>query len=107
MYLATNPSTLEICSAQQRWYAPMMSPMSSGSRRVESAVEPTRSQNITVSWRRSADAVTGAIGEAAANNGASRLVGALAVRGLPHSAQNLAFGRFAQPQIRQRGGSIR
>ena len=28
--------------------------MSSGSRRAESAVEPTRSQNITVRWRRSA-----------------------------------------------------
>src|SRR5215469_14197507 len=32
----------------------MISRISSGSRRVESAVEPTRSQNKTVSWRRSA-----------------------------------------------------
>jgi Domain of unknown function (DUF892) len=33
--------------------------MSSGSSRAESAVEPTRSQNITVSWRRSAAPVRG------------------------------------------------
>jgi hypothetical protein len=32
----------------------MTSRRSSGSRRVESAVEPTRSENITVTWRRSA-----------------------------------------------------
>ena len=37
----------------------MISRMSSGSIRADSAVEPTRSQNITVSWRRSA-AVDGA-----------------------------------------------
>ena len=36
--------------------------MSSGSSRAESAVEPTRSENITVSWRRSA-ASTGAAGD--------------------------------------------
>jgi hypothetical protein len=60
---------------------------------------------MTASWRRSADAATGVIGEAAANSGASRVVGALAVRGLPHSAQNLAFGRFALPQEGQRASS--
>ena len=32
----------------------MTSRRSSGSMRVESAVEPTRSQNMTVTWRRSA-----------------------------------------------------
>src|SRR5215467_6024922 len=32
----------------------MISRNSSGSSRADSAVEPTRSQNITVSWRRSA-----------------------------------------------------
>ena len=36
----------------------MISRMSSGSSRAESAVEPTRSQNMTVSWRRSADPAT-------------------------------------------------
>src|SRR5271163_2551083 len=38
--------------------------MSSGSSRAESAVEPTRSQNMTVSWRRSA-ASTDAVGSGA------------------------------------------
>src|SRR5215472_16008370 len=83
----------------------MISLMSSGSSRVESAVEPTRSQNMTVSRRRSADAATGVIGEAAANSVALQVVGALAVRSLPHSAQNLAFGRFALPQEGQRASS--
>ena len=32
----------------------MIARMSSGSSRADIAVEPTRSQNITVSWRRSA-----------------------------------------------------
>ena len=32
----------------------MTSRRSSGSMRAESAVEPTRSENITVTWRRSA-----------------------------------------------------
>jgi SAM domain (Sterile alpha motif) len=32
----------------------MISRRSSGSMRAESAVEPTRSENITVTWRRSA-----------------------------------------------------
>src|SRR5262249_24860051 len=34
----------------------MTSRRSSGSMRADSAVEPTRSENITVTWRRSADA---------------------------------------------------
>ena len=34
----------------------MTSRKSSGSMRAESAVEPTRSENITVTWRRSAEA---------------------------------------------------
>ena len=45
------------------------------------------------------------IGEVVANSGASRVIGAFAVRGLPHSAQNLAFGRFALPQEGQRAAS--
>jgi hypothetical protein len=44
----------------------MTSRMSSGSSRTDSAVEPTRSENITVSWRRSAASATGGIGVAAA-----------------------------------------
>src|ERR1700738_4150670 len=38
----------------------MTSRRSSGSKRTESGVEPTRSQNITVSWRRSAPSPRGA-----------------------------------------------
>src|SRR5271165_5627408 len=56
MYLATNPSNLAITLAIARWYAAMTSRKSSGSRRAPSAVEPTRSQNITVSGLRSASA---------------------------------------------------
>src|SRR5215467_12058919 len=37
----------------------MMPRRSSGSRRADSAVEPTRSQNMTVSWRRSASSRRG------------------------------------------------
>src|SRR6201987_1724144 len=41
MYFATNPPARVICSAEQRWDAPMISRMSSGSSRAESAVDPT------------------------------------------------------------------
>jgi hypothetical protein len=54
MYLATKPSNPETTSATHLWYAPITSRRSSGSRREASAVEPARSQNITVSCRRSA-----------------------------------------------------
>ena len=40
----------------------MTSRRSSGSMRAESAVEPTRSENITVTWRRSARSSGGALG---------------------------------------------
>src|SRR5712692_3745560 len=42
-------------SALTRWYSRTTSRSSSGSSCSESAVEPTRSQNITVNWRRSAE----------------------------------------------------
>ena len=41
----------------------MIPRISSGSSRAASAVEPTRSQNITVSWRRSAVSLPGADGD--------------------------------------------
>src|SRR5215471_6975370 len=54
-------------SATHWWYAPKTSRRSSGSSREASAVEPTRSQNITVIWRRSALSVRrGADAEAGA-----------------------------------------
>ena len=40
----------------------MTSRRSSGSMRAESAVEPTKSENITVTWRRSARSSGGALG---------------------------------------------
>jgi DNA methylase len=46
--------------------------MSSGSSRAESAVEPTRSQNITVSWRRSAAPVDNAVAAGVGQHGRYR-----------------------------------
>src|SRR5579863_10543113 len=63
----------------------MTSRRSSGSRRVESAVEPTRSQNITVSWRRSAAAPARAASPSAT----------------PHCAQKREPGALAWPQAAQ------
>src|SRR5262245_24376545 len=94
---------------------------SSGSSWVERAVEPTRSQNITVSWRRSASTVTGRGSSAACRVGLLRLfrVGLFgadfallfawslfsmgcAASGLPHWPQKRARGRFSNPQLVQR-----
>src|SRR5438309_9536119 len=59
----------------------MTSRRSSGSRRAASAVEPTRSQNITVSCRRSASAETAPAGATcAATGGASERRAAIAAR---------------------------
>src|SRR5215469_14600696 len=54
MYLATYPSYWATVSVTHLWYAPITSLRSSGSNREARTVESTRSQNITVSWRRSA-----------------------------------------------------
>src|SRR3954447_6030441 len=54
MYLATCPSKRATSAVTASWQARSSSRISSGSSRAESAVEPTRSTNITVSWRRSA-----------------------------------------------------
>src|SRR5215471_15447876 len=78
----------------------MISRMSSGSRRAASAVEPTRSQNMTVSWRRSAEAVGCVIG---VTSGAG-FAGLSAVSALPHFEQNLAPARLVAPQEAQRTG---
>ena len=72
----------------------MTSRRSSGSSRVDSAVEPTRSQNITVSWRRSApdDAGAAGLGCGAIDGGD----GAAAPSSLvPHCAQNFEPAAFA------------
>src|SRR5215472_5272707 len=77
----------------------MISRKSSGSRRAASAVEPTRSQNSTVSCRRSADDI------GAADRGEADSAGALdapMVSATPQSAQNFLPGGFSAPQAVQR-----
>ena len=54
IYFATNPPKRRTVSATHFWYAEIISRISSGSIRAESAVEPTKSENITVTCRRSA-----------------------------------------------------
>src|SRR5262245_59547017 len=75
----------------------MISRMSSGSRRAESAVEPTRSQNMTVSWRRSA--VTSVREGEAAVEVVAGLVGVSA-----SLKQNFAPAGLALPQEGHRAG---
>src|ERR1700693_2320790 len=77
----------------------MTSRKSSGSSRVASAVEPTRSQNITVRWRRSALSVRGG-GDEATGGGA-----AVSPTGLPQPPQYLAAGSFSKLQAGQGSGS--
>ena len=85
-----------------------------GSSRAESAVESTRSQNSTVSWRRSAadaarPAADGSPGAGtsswaspglAVGSGVGAGVGP--VRSVPHVPQNLNRGRFSPPHCGQR-----
>ena len=52
--LGDEPTGPSYCLGAATVIGPTISRMSSGSRRAESAVEPTRSTNMTVSWRRSA-----------------------------------------------------
>src|SRR4051812_16404648 len=93
----------------------MISRKSSGSSCAASAVEPTRSQNITVSWRRSAEE-PGAGGKAdgsatrgtlradarAAANARAPPVG---VSAAPQSPQNLLSDGFSAPHTAQRTDS--
>src|SRR5262252_10546004 len=81
---------------------PMISRRSSGSRRDASAVEPTRSQNSTVSCRRSADDI------GAAGRGSAASAGALdtpMASAAPQSTQNFLPGGFSAPHAAQRTGS--
>jgi hypothetical protein len=75
----------------------MISRRSSGSSRADRGVEPTRSQNITVTCRRSASLRRG--GGAVAGCGA-----AISSIGLPQPPQNLASLSFAKPQAEQGDG---
>src|SRR6266478_5888421 len=78
--------------------------MSSGSSRAESTVELTRSQNITVSCRRSADALANTMGEVGTADVAAVGSQLLAVSLLPHAGQNFAPERMAAPQDGHRPG---
>src|SRR5215831_12413358 len=99
MYLATKPSYWAVVSATLAWYAPKISRISSGSSREASAVEPTKSQNITVSWRRSAPSVRGGAGAVSGGDAA------ICPRGLPQPPQNFAMGSFSKAQAGQGTGS--
>src|SRR5437879_4554705 len=72
----------------------MTSRKSSTSRCTESAVEPTRSQNITVMWLRSASAARGKLG---ASSGL-RMTSPEPARFVPHLPQNFAPGASLLPQ---------
>jgi len=99
MYLATKPSYWAVVSATLAWYAPKISRISSGSSREASAVEPTRSQNITVSCRRSAPLVRGGMDTVASAEAMTSSIG------LPQPPQNFAVGSFSKPHAGQSEGS--
>ena len=95
MYFATKPSYRRTVAATLPWKALITSRRSSGSIAEASAVESTRSQNITVTCRRSACATTsldGRLGVASAN-------------AAPQLPQNLLSGAFSAPHAAQEGGS--
>src|SRR5215470_12661512 len=101
------PSKCLITSAQVSWYAESTSVSSSGSSCWESAVEPTRSQNITVSWRRVASTssglplvLAGAAGGAGAA-GSAALGGGADASAIPQPPQNFSPGSFTKPQTAQ------
>src|SRR5262245_38721045 len=94
------PSRSRIASVQARWYAPMTSLISSGSRRADRAVEPTRAQNSIVRCRRSAED-----GSAAGLRSAAGADGVVAASVAPQSPQNLAFGGLRLPQDGHGAGS--
>src|ERR1700752_4361873 len=77
----------------------MTSRKSSGSSRADSAVEPTRSQNITASCRRSAASTRGVAGLATGVGAAAAPIG------LPQPPQNSAEASFSKPQSAHGEGS--
>src|SRR5262245_19082021 len=114
MYLARYPAKQRITVAQVSRYAWITMRNSSGSSCSDSAVEPTRSQNITVSCRRSASGTAHSLLRAASNpdcvgwlfcdRGGAAAAGSL--RATPHSPQNLAVGRTCWPQLGQAHTSL-
>src|SRR6266704_2565563 len=105
------PPYLRTIAATPSRYAAMISRRSSGSSCAASAVEPTRSQNITVSWRRSAEELCGggkADGSATRGTLGVEVRAAADARALPvgisaapQSLQNLFHSVLALPQLGQ------
>ena len=94
-----NPSKRATASVTLLRYAPSRSRISSGSRRAERPVEPTRSQNITVSRRRSA--ALAEFDAAAHREGDFSTAVVCPASLLPHSPQNLADPRLPVPHAGQ------
>src|SRR6516164_318894 len=98
MYRETKPSASAIIWATARWYAAMTSLRSSGSSRADSAVEPTISQNMTDSCRRSASVRVAVETDICAARPACPI-------GLPQPPQNLAASSFSKPKAGHCEGS--
>jgi hypothetical protein len=77
-------------------------PQSSGSSRAASSVERTRSQNTTVSWRRSPAPRSGSAEGSGPGAGSAA---ALASSARPQPEQKRAPARSSRPQAEQRGAS--
>src|SRR5262249_23905396 len=101
MNLATWPAAFSSVPVQTVWNLRITSAKSSGSSSLASTVEPTRSQNITVRWRRSASVLVGCE-DFTSTEGAPR---ALKVRVAPQSPQNFFSPGFLLPQAGQRSGN--
>src|SRR5260370_21468778 len=99
-YLATWPPNRVIASAPARWYPSTVSRHCSGSSRAAIPVEPTRSQNSTVRWRRAPATSADSVGD-------DSEIGMLtsAVRAAPHLPQKFDVGAFSAPHFRQRRAS--
>src|SRR5215468_4853174 len=89
--------------AQQVWNAAMTSRCSSASRRVESALDPTMSQNMIVNCRRSTARAAGT--EAGFGRGAASTGFEMVERVAPHSEQNFALSELAWPHEAHARGS--
>ena len=93
-------------SAAARWYSPTVSRHSSGSSWLAIAVEPTRSQNSTVRWRRSPSGTScgspclTTTGAAASSPDCGTAVGW--ERSAPQSPQNFLPAGFSAPHFAQR-----
>ena len=95
-----NPPCRLMAALAAAWKGRTMTGKSSGSSDVASDVEPARSQNMTVTWRRSG---TGSARRAPAGP-ASRPRSA-PVKDLPHPPQNFAVGWLEKVQSGQVTGS--